>query len=106
MASGILLGQTSPSSDTHELEGRETIMIRWAKPNYWGNEKKYVSDAMRSTWISEGEYLTKLEKGFSGLLGKKYVLTMANGTVALQAAYLALGIGPGDEVIVPGFGFM
>lgn len=80
--------------------------IPWTRPNFWGNEIKYVNDAMESTWISGGVYIEKLEKAFSGKLNKKYVLTTSNGTTSLHVIYLALGLQEGDEIIVPGFGFM
>ncbi|MBA7518904.1 GDP-perosamine synthase [subsurface metagenome] len=82
------------------------VKIPWAKPTLFGNEKKYVSDALDSTWISGGPYVEKFEKEFTRYNGTKYGITTSNGTTALQLALLALGIGPGDEVIVPGFTFV
>lgn len=82
------------------------IRIPWAKPNFWGNEIKYVTDALESTWLSGGAFLDKLENNFIQLLQKKHALAVSNGTTAIHLAYLALGLKPGDEVIVPGFGFM
>lgn len=80
--------------------------IPWAKPTLFGNEKKYALDALKSTWISGGPYVEKFEKEFTRYNGAKYGTTTSNGTAALQLALLALGIGPGDEVIVPGFTFV
>ncbi len=80
--------------------------IPWATPSIWGNEEKYVVDALRSTWISGGEYVDRFEREFSRFCGSPHVLAVANGTAALHLVYLALGIGPGDEIIVPGFAFM
>ncbi len=80
--------------------------IPWTKPNFWGNEIEYVTDALKSTWISGGEYLERMESGFSKLLEQKHVLAVSNGTTAIHLAYLGLGLKPGDEVIVPGFAFM
>ena len=80
--------------------------IAWASPTLWGNEEKYVLDALRSTWISGGKYVDRFENEFSGFAQSPHVIAVANGTAALHLAYLALGIGPGDEVIVPGFAFM
>lgn len=81
-------------------------MIPWAKPHFWGNEKKYVNDALDSEWISGGSYLEKLESRFSEILGKKHILTTSNGTTSLHLAYLGLDLKRGDEVIVPGFAFL
>ena len=80
--------------------------IPWAKPSLWGNEKKYVADALNSLWISGGKYIEQLEEGFCTLFNKKYALAVCNGTAAIHLPYLSLGLKPGDEVIVPGFSFM
>jgi perosamine synthetase len=82
------------------------MKIQWIKPNFWGNEVKYVTEALESTWISGGAYLDRLESDFSKLLEKKHVLAVSNGTTAIHLAFLGLGLKPGDEIIVPGFAFM
>jgi len=87
------------------MEVKKNI-IPWTKPNFWGNEVKYVTEALDSTWISGGAYLDKLEADFKKLLEKKHVLAVSNGTTAIHLAYLGLGLKPGDEVIVPGFCFL
>lgn len=80
--------------------------IPWAEPTLWGREEEYVVDALRSTWISGGPYLDRLEHDFGRFAQAPHTLAVANGTVALHLAYLGAGIGPGDEIIVPGFAFM
>jgi perosamine synthetase len=80
--------------------------IPWAKPHFWGNEQSYVNDALASTWISGGPFVDRLETEFAAYCGVKHALTSSNGTTALQMAYLGLDLKPGDEVIVPGFGFL
>jgi perosamine synthetase len=80
--------------------------IPWAGPHYWGNEQLYVIDALKSSWISGGEYVERLEQNFAQYCDTPYAIAASNGTTALHMAYLAMEIGPGDEVIVPGFGFM
>jgi perosamine synthetase len=80
--------------------------IPWATPSIWGNEKKYVNDALDKLWISGGEYVEKLESQFSELYENPYVLTTSNGTTSLHLIYLSLGLKPGDEIIVPGFSFL
>lgn len=82
------------------------MKIPWAKPCYWGQEKKFVRDAVRSTWISGGPYVDKLEKDLAKYHGTRFCITTSSGTSALQLALLAIGVGPGDEVVVPGFAFM
>lgn len=80
--------------------------IPWASPHYWGNEQQYVLKALQSSWISGGEYVERLEEDFARFCRVPYAIAASNGTTALHMAYLALDIGPGDEVILPGFGFM
>ncbi len=71
-------------------------------PVLHGNEKKYVNDCLDSTWISSrGKYVSAFEEHFADYIGIEYATAVSNGTVAIHAALLALGIGPGDEVIVP-----
>ena len=81
-------------------------MIPWAKPDFWGKEQEYVNQALTSTWISGGEFVDRFEYDFATYCGVPFALTSSNGTTAIHMAYLALGIGPGDEVIIPGFGFL
>ena len=72
------------------------------EPSLTGNEKKYVNDCLDSTWISsKGKYINLFETAFKEYLDIKYATTVANGTVAIHLALVALGVGPGDEVIVP-----
>lgn len=80
-------------------------MIPWYEPYFWGEEKKYVLDALESTWISDGAYINKFESTLEKILNTKHVITTSNGTTSLMLAYLTLGLGPGDEIIVPGFTF-
>ena len=77
-----------------------------AIPNLGGNEFKYLTDAFLSTWISSaGSYIDKFEEMFSSYSDCEYGVTVSNGTVALHVALVALGIGKGDEVIVPDLTF-
>ncbi len=72
------------------------------KPSLTGKEKEYVNDCLESTWISsKGKYISLFEKNFASYINSKYADSVSNGTVAIHLALLALGIGPGDEVIVP-----
>ncbi|MBD3252336.1 aminotransferase class I/II-fold pyridoxal phosphate-dependent enzyme [Candidatus Pacearchaeota archaeon] len=81
-------------------------MIPWAKPSLFGNEEEFLVDAIKSSWISDGPYVSKFEEEFSQLMEVKNTITTSNGTTALTLALLGLGINPGDEVIVPGFCFV
>lgn len=84
----------------------ENVHISLAQPQLNGNEYKYLMDAFLSTWISStGKYITSFEKSFSAYCGARYGVATSNGTVALHLALTALGIGEGDEVIVPDITF-
>lgn len=78
-----------------------------AEPALVGNEKKYVLDCLESTWISSnGKYIQQFEEAFAKFCGVKCALSCCNGTASLHLALLALGVGPGDEVIVPTLTFV
>ena len=77
-----------------------------AIPNLSGNEFKYLTDAFLSTWISStGYYIDKFEDKFSSYSDCEYGITVSNGTAALHLSLVALGIGKGDEVIIPDLTF-
>jgi len=77
-----------------------------ALPNLAGNELKYLTDAFLSTWISSsGSYLDLFEEQFSTYSDCKHGVAVSNGTVAIHLALVVLGIGEGDEVIVPDLTF-
>jgi len=74
------------------------------EPLLGGNELKYITDAVSTGWISSsGTYLQKFEKSFAEYCGVQFGVGVCNGTVALHLALVALGIGKGDEVIIPNF---
>ncbi|OYU95049.1 MAG: perosamine synthetase [Bacteroidetes bacterium B1(2017)] len=78
------------------------IKIPVYQPALNGNEKKYVNECLDTTWISsKGKFINEFESSFANFIGIKYAASVSNGTVALHLAMIALGIGPGDEVIVP-----
>jgi perosamine synthetase len=78
-----------------------------AAPSLAGNEKIYVLDCLESTWISSrGKYIEQFEAAFANFCGVKHAVSCSNGTTALHLALLALGVGPGDEVIVPTLTFV
>lgn len=82
---------------------------RWipvAAPVIGEREIECVTDAVRSGWVSSiGPYLDRFERGFAEFCGVAQAVAVSNGTVALQLALRALGIGPGDEVLIPDLTF-
>lgn len=78
------------------------IKIPVYQPSLYGNEKKYVNECLESSWISaKGKYVIEFERNFAQYVNTNNATTVSNGTVALHLALIVLGIGPGDEVIVP-----
>lgn len=89
------------------MEQTSSPFIPVYQPALDGNELKYVQEAVESTWISSrGAFIDRFEKEFCHVTGTEYSTTVCNGTTALHAALLALGLGPDDEVIVPGFTYI
>jgi perosamine synthetase len=79
-------------------------MIPVNEPVLDGNEKKYLAECIDSGWISsEGPFVAEFESRFAERVGRKHGVAVCNGSAALDAAVAALGIGPGDEVIMPTF---
>lgn len=69
-----------------------------------GNEKKYLCECIDTGWISsEGPFVKEFEQKISANVNRKYGIAVSNGTAALEVAVQALGIGEGDEVIMPTF---
>jgi len=85
--------------------GKRTIPV--AAPMLVGNEKSYVLDCLDSTWISStGKYVELFESAFADFCEARHAVSCCNGTVALHLALVALGLEPGDEVIVPTLTFV
>ncbi len=76
------------------------------EPDIGEQEINNVLECVTSGWISsQGRFIGEFEKAFSKYLGGGHAIAVSNGTVALQLGLTSLGIGPGDEVIVPNFTF-
>jgi perosamine synthetase len=79
-------------------------MIPVNAPLLNGNEKRYLAECIDSGWISsEGPFVARFEQAFAGFLGRAHGVAVCNGTAALEAGLYALGVGEGDEVIMPSF---
>ena len=82
-------------------------MIPVAEPDLRGNELKYVADCVVTEWVSSlGKYVRAFEERMAEMHEKRYAVSVCNGTAALHLALATLGIGPGDEVIVPSLTFV
>ncbi len=77
-------------------------MIPVNEPLIAKHAQKYVLDCLKTGWVSSaGHYITDFEREFSRFIGSTYAVTTTNGTTALHLALASLGIGKGDEVIIP-----
>lgn len=80
------------------------IQIPVNEPLLDGNERAYLNNCLDTGWISsEGPYVQQFERQLAARVGRKHGIAVANGSVALDAAVVALGIAVGDEVIMPDF---
>ncbi len=84
--------------------------MTWRVPlsdlDYGEEERQAVQQVLDSRWLTMGAVTQRFEDEFAALVGCKHALAVSNATVALHLACLALGIGPGDEVIVPSLTFV
>lgn len=79
-------------------------MIPVNEPLLNGKEKEYLIECIKTGWVgSDGPFVKKFEESMASYVGRKYAVAVTNGTAALELAVAALGIGPGDEVIMPTF---
>lgn len=82
-------------------------MIPVYRPDLSGNERAYVLECLDSTWISSiGGFIEQFEGAVAEATGAAHAIAVCNGTVALHLALHVLGLGPGDEVIVPTFTYI
>ena len=82
------------------------IRVPLSDLDYDQEEEKAVLDVLRRRWLTMGEVTQEFEAAFAEFLDVRYALAVSNCTQALHLAFLALGIGPGDEVIVPSLTFV
>jgi len=81
-------------------------MINIANPMLGEEEKKAVMDVLNSGMLVQGAKVEEFEKKFAEYIGTKYAVATSSGTTALHLALLAMGVGPGDEVITTSFSFI
>ena len=77
--------------------------IPFSPPDVGEQEIEIVSDAMRSGWITTGPKTKELERQLSALCGTSRTACLSSATAAMECALRIIGVGPGDEVIVPSY---
>ena len=91
-----------PRADAAAQDARPTLPV--AEPNLEGNESAYLKRCVESGWISSaGSFVSEFERRFAREAGCEYGIACSSGTTALHLATATLGLGPGDEVIIPAF---
>lgn len=82
-------------------------MIPIYKPFLEGNEKEYIIDCIDSTWISsQGKYINLFETAVKNYVKREFASSCSNGTTALDLAFKAIDLSPGDEVITTSFTYV
>jgi perosamine synthetase len=77
------------------------------EPEFLGNESKYLQDCIDTGWVSYlGKYVDQFEQALAKHSGRKHAFAAVNGTAALHAALVVLGVAHGDEVILPSVTFV
>lgn len=82
------------------------LRISLSDLDYGPEEEAAVLRVLNSKWLSMGPEVQAFESEFAELLGVKYAIAVANATAGLHLAFLALGIGPGNEIIQPTLNFV
>jgi len=76
-------------------------------PHFTGNERRYVLEALDSTFVSSvGPFVERFEREFAAFVGSPYAVACASGTAAIHLALRVLGVGPGDLVLCSDFTFI
>ncbi|HEV7159123.1 MAG TPA: DegT/DnrJ/EryC1/StrS family aminotransferase [Caulobacteraceae bacterium] len=85
----------------------DSRLIQAGAPQLDGREAEYVAECLATSWISSnGRFIADFEAAVASFLGVEHAVATCNGTVALHLALAAMGIGPGDEVLVPTLTFI
>ena len=80
--------------------------IPWWKPEIGPHEYGLVNDVLASNYVNEGDVTTAFERRVADLVGVKHAVAVTSGTAAIAVSLAALGVGAGDEVIVPDVTFI
>jgi UDP-4-amino-4,6-dideoxy-N-acetyl-beta-L-altrosamine transaminase len=76
-----------------------TIRIPYGRQTIDDSDVDAVTEVLRSDWLTQGPKVAEFEKALADYCGARFAVTYANGTLALQGAYHAAGLGPGDEFV-------
>ncbi len=88
------------------LSAPASCAIPVARPYLGAEEEQAVIDVLRSGWVTQGPRVAEFETRFSRYIGCEHAVAVSSCTTALHLGLLALGVGPGDEVICPSLSFI
>src|ERR1700712_4076666 len=98
---------SNPVGDNVQSNTNTRMFLPVYRPDLSGNERTYVLECLDSSWISSvGAFIGRFERAVAEATGAAHAIAVCNGTVALHLALHVLGLGPGDEVIVPSFTYI
>lgn len=80
--------------------------VPFAKPYFTGAESAAVAEVIATGWVSQGPKVREFEEAFAARVGAPHAVATTSCTTALHLALYAVGVGPGDEVIVPSLSFI
>lgn len=103
----VSIGEQSETEGLPEDQKRHEIMIPIAIPNISGNEAAYLMECVRTNFVSSvGPFVTRLEEMTARAADARFCAATSCGTTGLHASLLAVGVEPGDLVILPSFTFI
>jgi dTDP-4-amino-4,6-dideoxygalactose transaminase len=91
---------------TGHARSREVTMIPVMRPLLGEEEAQAVADVVRSGWVAQGPRVAQFEQEFAASVGAAHGVATSSCTTALHLALHVLGVGPGDEVVVPSLSFI
>ncbi|MFJ9809536.1 aminotransferase class I/II-fold pyridoxal phosphate-dependent enzyme [Streptomyces sp. NPDC101158] len=90
------------ATDAEQAPVRIPVMVPWLGEE----EASAAAEAVRSGWVAQGPRVAAFEQAFADRVGARHGVAVSSCTTALHLALVALGIGPGDEVVVPSLSFI
>src|SRR5476651_550743 len=89
-----------------KITSSQNETIPWARPAIDDAEMREVVACMESGWLTSGPRVERFEHEMAKRAGRKYAIAVTNGTAALDLALRVIGVGFGDEVVVPAFSYV
>src|SRR5918996_2572545 len=83
------------------LSSRRSTFLSFQPPAIGPEEIEAVTETLRSGWLTSGPRAEELERRLAEYVGARHAVALASGTAAMHLTLVGLGVGPGDEVIVP-----